>query len=211
MSARGERCSNCEKPLDDDRSTCPYCRAPRAFASLARADGFEGRGIEAGLARIMTDTLLAKDEAAEVMMLERALEVSGPLAPSELGAALARAAEADPSLDELETLLARDATDVALDGIQLASLLDRGGDDMKVLKRGLTFLKHEQFKHALEWWTLQRQALDPSRRRFELLLLLMEAFTHSLARDLDAAAQTRTRIREHPEYAALKPKPKTPK
>jgi len=211
MSGRAERCANCDKPLEDDRSTCPYCRAPRgAFGGLARA-GTDERGIEAGLARIMTDTLLAKDEATDLLMLERELEVAGPLVPSELGAALARAAEADPSLDELEVLLARDATDVALDGIQLASLLDRGGDDLKILKRGLTFLKHEQFRNALEWWTLQRQALDPSRRRFELLLLLMEAFTHSLARDLDAAAQTRKRIREHPEYAALKPKPKLTK
>jgi hypothetical protein len=203
-----ERCSNCAKQIEDDRTTCPYCRAPRAFASLARVDGAGERGIEAGLARIMTDSLLAKDEAADMLMLERELEVAGPLAPSELGAALARAADADPSLDELETLLARDATEVALDGIQLASLLDRGGDDLKILKRGLTFLKHEHFRNALEWWTLQRQALDPSRRRFELLLLLMEAFTHSLAHDLDAAAQTRKRIREHPEYAALKPKKK---
>lgn len=203
-----ERCANCAKELDAERTTCPYCRAPRVFASLARVDEGGGRGIEAGLARIMTDTLLAKDEAADMLMLERELEVAGPLAPSELGAALARAADADPSIDELETLLARDATDIAMDGIQLASLVDRAGDDVKVLKRGLLFLKHQRYSDALEWWTLHRKALDPSRRRFELLLLLMEAFTHSLARDPDAAARTRTRIREHPEYAVLKPKPK---
>ena len=37
---------------------------------------------------------------------------------------------------------------------------------------------------------------------------MMEAFTHTLAHDLDAAARTRGRIREHPEYAVLKPKAK---
>src|SRR4051794_24903439 len=133
---KSERCANCAKELDAERATCPYCRAPRAFASLARADDGDGRGIEAGLARIMTETLLAKDEATDLLMLERELEVAGPLAPSELGAALARVADADPSLDELEVLLARDATDISMEGIQLASLVDRGGDDVKVLKRG---------------------------------------------------------------------------
>ena len=37
---------------------------------------------------------------------------------------------------------------------------------------------------------------------------MMEAFTHSLARDPDAAARTKKRIREHPEFAVLRPKAK---
>jgi hypothetical protein len=115
-------------------------------------------------------------------------------------------ADADPSLDELEQLLARDANDIAMDGIQLASLVDHAGDDVKILKRGLLFLRHRRFSEACEWWNLQRQALDPSQRRFELLLLLMEAFTQTLAGDGEAAARTRRRIREHTEYARLKSK-----
>ena len=201
-----DSCANCARALDADRSTCPYCRAPRAFGSLTRDDDGGGRGIESGIARLMTDSMLAREEAAEMLMLERELEVAGALAPSELGAALARMADADPSLDELEGLLARDADDIAMDGIALATLVDRGGDDVTVLKRGLLFLKHRRFAEAAEWWTLQRQALDPSRRRFELLMLLMEAFTHTLASDPDAAARTKKRIREHPEYALLKAK-----
>jgi hypothetical protein len=201
-----ERCPNCDMPLDAERGTCPYCRAPRGLAALAREDDAGGRAIEAGLARMMTETLLAKNEAAELLMLDRELEVAGPLAPSELGAALARMADADPSLDELEQLLARDANDIAMDGIQLASLVDHTGDDVKILKRGLLFLRHRRFSEACEWWNLQRQALDPSQRRFELLLLLMEAFTQTLAGDGEAAARTRRRIREHTEYARLKSK-----
>jgi hypothetical protein len=202
-----ERCTNCGKALEADRTTCPFCRAPRGIVSaLARADG--GGSIEAGLARVMTESLLAKDEEAEENFLMRELEVAGPLAPAELGAALARAADADPSIDQLEDLLAKDATDIVVEGIQLASLVDRSGDDLKILRRGLTFLKHGQYGNALEWWTLHRQALDPSRRRFDLLLLMMEAFTHSLAHDVEAAARTRKRIREHPEFAVLRPKAK---
>lgn len=201
-----ERCSNCGKELDSTRMTCAFCRAPRTLAGGLARDG--GGAIEAGLARIMTDALLEKDEEAEANMLMRELEVQGPLAPAELGAALARAADADPSLDQLEDLLARDATEIVVEGIQLASLVDRNGDDVKVLKRGLTFLKHQQYANAREWWTLNRQALDPSRRRFDLLLLMMEAFTYSLAHDHDAAAKVKRRIREHPEYAVLRPKAK---
>jgi hypothetical protein len=202
-----EKCTNCGKALEaETRATCPFCRAPREIVSaLARA---EGGAIEAGLARVMTETLLAKDEEAEENFLMRELEVQGPLAPAELGAALARAADADPSIDQLEDLLAKDATDIVVEGIQLASLVDRSGDDLKVLRRGLTFLKHQQYGNALEWWTLHRQSLDPSRRRLDLLLLMMEAFTHSLARDADAAARTKKRIREHPEFAVLRPKAK---
>lgn len=201
-----ERCTNCGKALDADRATCPFCRAPRGIvSSLARADG---GAIEAGLARVMTESLLAKDEEAEENFLLRELEIAGPLAPAELGAALARAADADPSIDQLEDLLAREASDIVVEGIALASLVDRGGDDLRILRRGLTFLKHQQYGHALEWWTLQRQSLDPSRRRFDLLLLMMEAFTHSLARDPDGAARARKRIREHPEFAVLRPKGK---
>jgi hypothetical protein len=206
-----DRCTNCDRPLDPERTTCPYCRAPRAasiMGGLARASG-DG-AIEGGLARVMTDTLLAKDETAELKMLEGELEIAGPLAPAELGAALlARAAEVDPSLDDLEGLLARDAGDVAMDGIQLASLLDRNSDDVKTIRRGLVLLKHHRFADAREYWRLHRQGIDPQspgRRRFDLLLLLMEAFTHGLSGDLDAAAQTRRKIREHPEYLLLKSK-----
>ena len=203
-----DRCTNCGKELDSARTTCAFCRAPRALAGGLAREGGEGGAIEAGLARIMTDALTEKDEDAEADMLMRELEVAGPLAPAELGAALARAASADPSIDQLEDLLARDATEIVIEGIQLASLVDRNGDDVKILKRGLTFLKHQQYSNALEWWRLQRQSLDPSRRRLDLLLLMMEAFTHSLAHDGDAAANVRKRIREHPEFAVLRPKAK---
>jgi hypothetical protein len=202
-----ERCSNCSASLDVDRTTCPFCRAPRDSAALARVETTWEGGVADGLARIMTDALLAKDAAAEALLTGAELDVAGPLAPSELLAASALlAAQADPSLEEVEGLLAKDAPEVALEGIQLSSLVDRGTDETKILKRGLTFLKHRRYADALEWWTLQREALDPARRRFELLLLLMQAFTHSLAGELDAAAKTRKRIREHPVFRELAPR-----
>ena len=43
----GEACANCAKELDAERTTCPYCRAPRAFGSLARAD--DGGGLSVAL------------------------------------------------------------------------------------------------------------------------------------------------------------------
>ena len=75
---------------------------------------------------------------------------------------------------------------------------------MRVLKRGLVFVKSGKYTEAIEWWTLQRQRLDASRARSQLLYLLMEAFTCSLARDAEGARDARRQIREHPLYAELR-------
>ncbi len=66
-----DRCANCAMALDAERSTCPYCRPRARFGSLAADEDGGGRGIEAGIARLMTEALLAKDEAAELLMLDR--------------------------------------------------------------------------------------------------------------------------------------------
>jgi len=203
------RCENCDRAIDDLRAACPFCRMPRGGASLARAAGGDDDAWGGGLAKVMTGGLLARDAAIDALLLDRELDVQGPLAPSELGAALARVDEAAlPTLNALEDLLVKDAAEVALDGITLVALVDRGKDDLKILKRGLTFLKHGRHGDALEWWVLQREGLDATRGRFELLLLLMEAFTCSLAGDGERAASTRRRIREHPLYVQLRQKGK---
>jgi len=204
VSSGGGACPNCGSALDASLGRCPFCRAPSAELALARVDA-PGEGAVAGaLARLEVDGLLAKDGGGDALLLDRDLDAGGPLALSELGDALARVQEEEgASLDALEGLLTRDG-DARVDGIQLASLLDRGGEgETKVLKRGLLFLRHGKYSEALDWWTLQREALDPTRRRFELLLLLMEAFTQKLAGHADALERTRRKIRSHPTYLEL--------
>ncbi|MBA3539878.1 MAG: hypothetical protein H0T79_09635, partial [Deltaproteobacteria bacterium] len=109
----------------------------------------------------------------------------------------------NPSLADLENSLTLDAA-IALDGITLSDLVDKRGDDMKIVKRGLVFLKNRRWNEALEWFSLNREALDPSRDRLELLLLLMEAFTHRLAGDPGRAAQAGQRITAHPLFKRMR-------
>ena len=202
------RCENCDRPMDALRAACPYCRVPRGAGALAKGAA-EEEAWGGGLAKVITDGFLTRDTDIDALLMDRALDVSGPLAPSELGAAIARVDEAaEPTLNALEDLLVKDASEVALDGITLVSLVDRGKDDLRILRRGLTFLKHGRHADALEWWALHREGLDLTRGRFELLLLLMEAFTSSLAKDAERAAETRRRIRAHPLYAELRQKGK---
>jgi hypothetical protein len=201
-----DRCGNCNAPMPEDRETCPYCRAPRGAGGLAReGDGGSARGLEDGLARILTESYLAKEIPLDVLSGAGpgADEGAGFLAPSELRA-VARIEDAEPGLADLEAALARDLPAVAIEGIQLSRLVDRSGDDVKVIKRGLLFVKSGKYAEAIEWWALQRERLDATRGRSQLLFLLMEAFTCSLAKDGEGARDAKRRIREHPLFAELR-------
>ena len=205
-----DRCANCNAPMPEERETCPYCRAPRGAGGLARAgEHGSARAIEDGLARIVTESLLAKEIPLDEALLAFGAgagtdERAGFLAPSELHAAVARVEDAEPKLADLEALLAKDLPAVAIEGIQLSRLVDRSGDDVKVLKRGLLFVKAGKYAEAVEWWQLQRERLDASRARSHLLFLLMEAFTCSVARDSEGARDAKRRVREHPLFAELR-------
>lgn len=202
-----DRCANCNAPMPEERETCPYCRAPRGAGGLARSEGYAGssRAIDDGLARIMTENFLAKEIPLDAASSGESDGGIGFLAPSELRAAVARIEDADePKLADLEAALAKDLPNVAIEGIQLSRLVDRSGDDVKILKRGLLFVKSGKYAEALEWWTLQRARLDATRKRSQLLFLLMEAFTCSLAGDAEGAREAKRQIREHPLFAELR-------
>ena len=203
-----DRCANCNAPMPEDRETCPYCRAPRGAGGLARGEGHgsSARAIEDGLARLMTESFLAKEiPLDDVGPSAAADDGAGFLAIGELRAAVARMEDLDePKLADLEAALAKDLPSVAIEGIQLSRLVDRSGDDLKVLKRGLLFVKSGKYAAAIEWWTLQRPGLDATRARSQLLYLLMEAFTCSLARDVEGARDAKRQIREHPLFAELR-------
>lgn len=190
-------CDNCGSPYDAAAIVCPFCRSPRGLAGLSRTPGNEDR-----LDRIVTENLLARSDAGIEDLLAR--DLAGPLSPGDLRDALVRVdAKNDPSLADLENSLALESA-IAVDGITLAELIDKSGTDLKIIKRGLLFLKKGMFAEALEWWTLQREALSPSQDRLGLLLLLMEGFTHRLAGDKRRAADVHARIVAHPVYRRMR-------
>ncbi|MBL9013042.1 MAG: hypothetical protein JNL83_02635 [Myxococcales bacterium] len=190
-------CDNCGSPYDAAAIVCPFCRSPRGLAGLSRMPGNEDR-----LDRIVTENLLARSDAGIEDLLTR--DLAGPLSPGDLRDALVRVdARNDPSLADLENSLALESA-IAVDGITLAELIDKGGNDLKIIKRGLVFLKKQRWAEALEWWTLNRENLSPAQENLSLLLLLMEGFTHRLAGDHRRAADVHARIAQHPVYRRMR-------
>lgn len=191
-------CDTCGNPYDTAAIVCPFCRAPRGVGGLASST----RQAEDRLDRVVTESLLARSDASVEDLLAR--DLAGPLSPGDLRDALVRVDErSDPSVAELEGSLTLDAA-IALDGITLSDLVDARGTDMKIVKRGLTFLKNKRWSEALEWWSLHREQLDPSKDRLGLLLLLMEGFTYRLAGDHRRAADVHARIVAHPLYRRMR-------
>jgi hypothetical protein len=190
-------CENCGTGYDASAIVCPFCRAPRGLGGLARLPDDNDR-----LDRIVTENLLSRSDASVEDLLAR--DLAGPLSPGDLRDALVRVDERlDPSVAELEGALTLDAA-IALDGITLADLVDKGGNDLKIIKRGLTFLKAKRFAEAIEWFTLNRENLAPSQDRLALLLLLMEAFAHRLAGDPRRAEAVNVKIVAHPVYRKMR-------
>lgn len=191
-------CDNCGSPYDAAAIVCPLCRAPRGTAGLTSAT----RQVEDRLDRIVTEQLLARSDAGLEDLLAR--DLAGPLSPGDLRDAVVRVDErSDPTVAELEGSLTLDAA-IALDGITLSDLFDGRGDEKKIVKRGLAFLKNKRWREALEWWSLHREQLDPANERLGLLLLMMEGFTHRLAGDHRRAAEVHARIVEHPLYRRMR-------
>jgi hypothetical protein len=190
-------CDNCGSPYDAAAIVCPFCRSPRGLTGLARTPSNDDR-----LDRIVTENLLARSDAGIEDLLAR--DLAGPLSPGDLRDALVRVDERnDPSVLDMENALSLESA-VALDGITLADLVDKSGSDLKIIKRGLTFLKNRKWPEALEWWTLHRENLSPTQERLSLLLLLMEGFTHRLAGDHRRAADVHARIVAHPLYRRMR-------
>jgi hypothetical protein len=160
-------------------------RAPGAADGLAHGeDGMYSR----------TDDFLTR---------ELAEQLEAPLTLAELTPMLVREEAKAPDLDRLEAMLTRDV-DAQLDGITLSSLLDRKGQDVKILQRGLVFLRKARWNEALEWWSLHREGLDETQERLALLLMLMEAFTHELSGNQARAAKMREQIRAQPLMQRLR-------
>jgi hypothetical protein len=192
-------CDNCGQPCEASATSCPYCRASTGggLARVAATDALD---------RSVADALLARFDAGVDDLLDR--DLGGALALDELRAAVARVDRSDPTVAELERSLTDEAA-LALDGIALSGLIDPRGADRKIVQRGLALLKRGLWSEALEWWSLHRASLDPSRERFALLLLLLEAFTYRLAGDPRRAAEARARAAAHPLYRAARGRART--
>lgn len=185
-------CDACDQSYADTAPSCPHCRTAASLDALAwkTADDRLDRGI--------TDALLARCDVGTEALLAR--DFGDSITRDELHRAIERVDRSEPTLAELELALARESA-VALDGIALSALVDAGGADVKMVRRGLAFLKARRWAEALEWWALQRDAATGQPRR-QLLLLVLESFTHRLAGDRQRAADVHAQVIAHPLYRA---------
>ncbi len=185
-------CDTCYQSYADIAPSCPYCRAAASLDALAwkTADERLDRGV--------TEALLARCDAGIDALLAR--DFGDSITRDELHRVIERIDRSEPSIAELELAFARESA-AALDGIALSELVDAGGADVKMVRRGLAFLKTRRWTEALAWWTLQREAAAGQPRR-QLLLLVLESFTHRLAGDRQRAADIHAQVIAHPLYRA---------
>ena len=120
-------CENCSTAYDSSAIVCPFCRAPRGLSGLSRTPGPED-----GLARMAgIESLMARSDGNIEDLLAR--DLAGPLSPGDLRDALVRVDSAsDPTVADLENSLTLESA-LRLDGITLAELVDKNGDDMKII------------------------------------------------------------------------------
>jgi len=169
---------------------------------LARNEyGDLARDLAQDLARSMTDSLLASSQ--QLADLTRYPEATGPLTMSELRGTANRLV-GTTSDASLEQLLSPDVARLNIDGLRISDLIDRKGNDIDVVKKGLLFLKHSRFREATQWWALHREGVKEDRPKFELLLIMMQAFTCSLAGDREALARARKELAAHPAANRLR-------
>jgi hypothetical protein len=188
-------------------NTDPEPRPAREANLVADTSGAIDRAVQQDLERIRAESLLARQDSAQE--LTRALDASlaEPLALSELTGGLDKLdGQWLPSFSELEALMASSqASGLNMERNLLADLIRDGGEAQPILKKGLVFLKHRRFTEALEWWTLNRQSLDPKSSRLSLLLLVMETLTHLWSGQPERAAAVRIQVTSHPLFRKHRP------
>ena len=186
--------------MSEDRQDTPHdlqnVETDAVRPRLARAPaGVEAEArIRADLDRVWSDGLLAHTDAGAVLArdLEAAANLALPL-PSEIDEALSRVeVKVATTQQEIEQLLSLDRVgDIAIEGMRLNELLDRGANGVEeraILRRGLLFLKRRMYVEASEWWILNRPKGDNTNSRLYLLLTLLLALTYRLSGD-EALAQ----------------------
>ncbi|MEO1264021.1 MAG: hypothetical protein AAFZ15_34770 [Bacteroidota bacterium] len=107
-------------------------------------------------------------------------------------------------LEKLEDALLGKNDEMMLQGIQISNLLQGQADKIEMIKTGIKFLKYKHYKEAVEWWSINRDNLEPTERSMYLLLLVFESYTYLLSGNKTKAEEIQNKIRNHPLYANYK-------
>ena len=152
--------------------------------SLGRDPG--GGRLQADLDRLLLDKAMERSDAArnlaQVLDESAALPLSVDIDRAFLGAMDAA------SLDVAQMLDFDHIGEMAVEGVRLNDLLDRGGasaEERKIVRRGLSLLKRKLYAQAIEWWELNR--LQGHAPRLDGVLKLLSAVTYQLTGDDETA------------------------
>ncbi len=159
---------------------------PGKPAGLARIGDREENRLQADLDRAIEDKLMAQADLGGLLAQE--------LATLNAGLSLPTSADIDNALGyseigagELKDLLSG-LSEETVDRFQLAKLLEGGGvslEGMKIIKVGMTLLKHNRYTEAKEWWTLNtpQDSVSSFYRKMKAFL----ALTYLLLGDVASA------------------------
>jgi hypothetical protein len=169
---------------------------------VAGGDADLDRLVRQDLDKVRAELLLERQDASAELTREIEKNIRAPLVLGEISGLLDRLdGPVVPTFMELQDLLAvPDSAGLQIERNLLTDLLRDGVEGQSILKTGVLFVKHRRFREGLEWWSLQRESLDPSTSRLHLLLLIMEALTHSWAGDKPRAAAVSAQVLAHPLY-----------
>ena len=184
----------------------PEPRPAREGDLVADTSGGLERAVQQDLQRIRAEAALARNDAANELTRDLDATLVEPLTLGEIAGSLDRLeGRVLPSFTELEGLLAAPETSgLSMERDLLAELIKDGGETQAILKKGLVFLEHRRYPEALEWWTLNRQGLDPATSRLSLLLLVMETLTHLWSGHPERAAAVRSQVTAHRLFRQLR-------
>jgi hypothetical protein len=200
-------CKVCNTDIPETAIRCPNCKTPLNVDLLSTTSekSLLDRAVTERLARSISSSLLERADTLSRLSDEIERKTINSLTTTDLQGAITHLKRKSTlDLVELENILALNPDDITLEGITLAGLLDGKGNDLEILKKGLVFLKHRRYVEANEWWSLNRQRIDLKQQKLQFLLLIMEAFTHTLSEDNIKAEQIRKKIREHCLYERYK-------
>jgi hypothetical protein len=203
------KCSKCNSDIPGTVLRCPNCRTPSntGMLSTTTRTTLLDRVVSNHLARSISSSLLERADNLNSLDDEIERRTVNSLTTRDLQNVITNLNKnSTPQLSELENMLSLNPENITLEGIKLSGLLDGKGNDMAILKNGIVFLKYRKYTEAIEWWTLNRQRLDPKKQKLHFVLLIMEAFTYTLNGDELRAEQVRRKIFNHPLYEKYKEK-----
>jgi hypothetical protein len=175
---------------------------PEPRPGLAAGAGGLDRMVREDLDKMLSESLLARQDAAAELTRDIEEAVRAPLALAEISEVVNRLeGPVLPSFNELKDLLVSpEARGLEIEKNLLTDLLREGTEGSTILKKGLTFLKHRKYAEAVEWWSLNRGGVDPATSQLHLLLLIMECLTWHWSGNLARAAAVREQVRASPLY-----------